>query len=110
MGLTIQITELDVTDENAPAEEGERDRLIADAYRRFLDAALDEPAVKLVLTWGLSDRYSWIVRHETNETSWRKDGLPSRPLPFDADLAPKPVLRRNRPSLRKRARTPARIR
>ncbi len=90
MGLTIQITELDVTDENAPAEKGERDRLIADAYRRFLDAALDEPAVKLVLTWGLSDRYSWIVRHETNEASWRKDGLPSRPLPFDADLSPKP--------------------
>jgi GH35 family endo-1,4-beta-xylanase len=37
----------------------------------------------------LSDRYSWIVRKETNETRWRKDGLRSRPLPFDAGLAPK---------------------
>jgi endo-1,4-beta-xylanase len=91
LGLTIQITELDVTDENAPADIAVRDQLIADTYRRFLDAALDEPAVKMVLTWGLSDRHSWIVRRETNETKWRKDRLPSRPLPFDADLRPKPA-------------------
>jgi endo-1,4-beta-xylanase len=91
LGLTIQITELDVTDESAPADIAVRDRLIADAYRRFLDAALDEPAVKMVVTWGLSDRHSWIVRHETNQAKWRKDGLPSRPLPFDADLRPKPA-------------------
>lgn len=91
LGLTIQITELDVTDETAPADVAVRDRLIADTYRRFLDAALDEPAVKMVVTWGLSDRHSWIVRRETNEAKWRKDGLPSRPLPFDADLRAKPA-------------------
>ncbi len=91
LGLTIQITELDVTDENAPADIPARDQLIADTYRRFLDAALDEPAVKMVVTWGLSDRHSWIVRQETNETKWRKDKLPSRPLPFDANLQPKPA-------------------
>jgi endo-1,4-beta-xylanase len=91
LGLTIQITELDVTDESAPADIAVRDQLIADTYRRFLDTALDEPAVKMVVTWGLSDRHSWIVRRETNEAKWRKDGLPSRPLPFDADLRPKPA-------------------
>jgi endo-1,4-beta-xylanase len=91
LGLTIQITELDVTDEKAPADEAARDRLVADAYSRFLDAALDEPAVKMVVTWGLSDRHSWIVRKETHESKWRTDGLPSRPLPFDADLKPKPA-------------------
>jgi endo-1,4-beta-xylanase len=91
LGLTIQITELDVTDENAPADEVVRDRLVADTYSRFLDAALDEPAVKLVVTWGLSDRHSWIVRKETHESKWRTDGMPSRPLPFDADLKPKPA-------------------
>jgi endo-1,4-beta-xylanase len=91
LGLTVQITELDVTDAHAPADIGVRDQLVADTYRRFLDAALDEPAVKMVVTWGLSDRHSWIVRRETNETKWRKDGLPSRPLPFDADLQPKPA-------------------
>ncbi len=91
LGLTIQITELDVSDENAPAATLARDRVIADAYRRFLDAALDEPAVKMVVTWGLSDRYSWIVRQETDQARWRPDRLPSRPLPFDADLRAKPA-------------------
>jgi endo-1,4-beta-xylanase len=89
LGVTIQITELDVTDENAPADETVRDRLVAETYRRFLDAALDETAVKVVVTWGLPDRYSWIVRRQTNPTKWRSDGLPSRPLPFAADFAAK---------------------
>ncbi len=93
MGLEIEITELDVTDEMAPAAIEARDRLVADAYRRFLDAVLVEPAVKMIVTWGLSDRYSWIVRKETNETRQRRDGLPSRPLPFDAELRPKPAYR-----------------
>ena len=75
LGLTIQITELDVTDENAPADQAVRDRLVADTYSRFLDAALDEPAVKMVVTWGLSDRHSWIVRQETHESKWRTDGM-----------------------------------
>ncbi len=91
LGLTIQITELDVTDESAPADRAIRDRLVADAYSRFLDAALDEPAVKMVVTWGLSDRHSWIVRQETHQSKWRSDGVPSRPLPFDADLQAKPA-------------------
>jgi endo-1,4-beta-xylanase len=69
---------------NAPAEEAVRDRLVADAYSRFLDTALDEPAVKVVVTWGLSDRHSWIVRKETNEMNQNGvgDGIPSRPLPL----------------------------
>jgi endo-1,4-beta-xylanase len=91
LGLTIQITELDVTDENAPSDQAVRDRLVADAYTRFLDVALDEPAVKMVVTWGLSDRHSWIVRHETHESKWRTDGMEARPLPFDAELNPKPA-------------------
>jgi endo-1,4-beta-xylanase len=91
LGLAIQITELDVTDENAPADVTIRDNLVADTYRRFLDAALDEPAVKMVVTWGLSDRHSWIVRRETYQAKWRTDDAASRPLPFDADLEAKPA-------------------
>ena len=41
LGLTIQITELDVTDENAPADRALRDPLVADTYDRFLDTMLD---------------------------------------------------------------------
>jgi endo-1,4-beta-xylanase len=91
LGLEIQVTELDVTDEGAPADIARRDRLVEDSYRRYLDVVLGEPAVKMIVTWGLSDRYSWIVRKETNPVRWRRDGLPSRPLPFDVDLRPKPA-------------------
>jgi endo-1,4-beta-xylanase len=93
LGLELQITELDVTDEHAPAPIAPRDRMVAEAYAQFLDAALAEPAVTVLLTWGLSDRHSWIVRRETNDMKWRTDGLPSRPLPFDADLQVKPAWR-----------------
>lgn len=82
LGLTIQITELDVIDKEAPADSSIRDQLVADTYSRFLDAVLDEPAVKMVVTWGLSDRYSWLTKS-------RSDQLPARPLPFDAELRPK---------------------
>ena len=91
LGLTIQITELDVTDEKVPADVTVRDNLVADTYRRFLNAALDEPAVKMVVTWGLSDRHSWIVRRETYQAKWRIDDAASRPLPFDSDLEAKPA-------------------
>src|SRR5947207_14301225 len=91
MGLEIQITELDCTDELAPADISERDRIVADEYRRFLDVVLDEPAVKIVMTWGLSDRYSWIVRHENNSEQRRRDGMEERPLPFDRAMQRKPA-------------------
>jgi endo-1,4-beta-xylanase len=89
LGLEIQITELDCSDALAPADIAARDLLVADEYRRFLEVALDEPAVKMVVTWGLSDRHSWIVRHEDNEEKQRHDGMVERPLPFDRDLEPK---------------------
>jgi endo-1,4-beta-xylanase len=89
LGLEIAITELDVADSAAPSGIARRDLLVADAYARFLDAALAEPAVGLVMTWGLSDRHSWIVRGESGDR--RSDGLAPRPLPFDAALAPKPA-------------------
>jgi endo-1,4-beta-xylanase len=91
MGLEIQITELDCTDDLAPADIAARDRMVADEYRRFLDVALDEPAVKIVMSWGLSDRYSWIVRHENTPEQRRPDGAEERPLPFDRDLQRKPA-------------------
>jgi endo-1,4-beta-xylanase len=91
MGIEMAITELDVVDAAAPGDIVRRDRMVADEYRRFLDVMLDEPAVRTVFTWGLSDRHSWLVRRESGENTWRSDGLPPRPLPFDAALAPKPA-------------------
>lgn len=91
MGIEMAVTELDVVDAAAPGDIVRRDRMVADEYRRFLDVMLDEPAVRTVFTWGLSDRHSWLVRRESGENTWRSDGLPPRPLPFDAALAPKPA-------------------
>ena len=85
-GLTILITELDVLDDGLPAEIGPRDEAIADVYARYLDAALQEPAVAAVMTFGLSDRYTWL-----QEDTPREDGVPRRPLPFDDELRPKPA-------------------
>jgi endo-1,4-beta-xylanase len=85
-GLKILITELDVLDDGLPADGVERDAAIADAYRHYLDAALAEPAVAAVITFGLSDRYTWL-----QEDYPREDGEPRRPLPFDDELQPKPA-------------------
>jgi endo-1,4-beta-xylanase len=85
-GLKILITEMDVLDDGLPADVAVRDRGVADVYRRYLDVALDHPAVKALITFGLSDRYTWL-----QEDLPREDGAARRPLPFDEDLEPKPA-------------------
>ena len=86
LGLKIIITELDVADHKLPRDIQIRDRMVADAYYEYLSVVLDEPAVIGVLTWGLSDRYTWLSQRRP-----RPDGAPVRPLPLDADLNRKPA-------------------
>ncbi len=88
LGLEIHVSELDVDDQKVAGTAAVRDRIVAEHYARFLETMLHDPAVSRVVTWGLSDRY-------TSKTflSPRADGAPVRPLPFDADLAPKPAAR-----------------
>jgi endo-1,4-beta-xylanase len=83
MDLKILITELDVSDKNLPLDVSIRDRIVAAIYEDYLSAVLEEPAVIAVLTWGLSDRYTWL-----NETDSRKrlDRSLVRPLPLDTNL------------------------
>ena len=85
-GVRILITEMDALDDGLPADVAERDRAIADAYTRYLDVALAEPAVAALITFGLSDRYTWL-----QEDYPRADGEPRRPLPYDDALRPKPA-------------------
>jgi endo-1,4-beta-xylanase len=94
-GLAILVTEMDVLDDGLPADVAERDRAVADVYARYLDVALDEPAVGSLMTFGLSDRYTWL-----QEDYPRRDGAPRRPLPFDEDLEPKPAFDRLAAALR----------
>lgn len=88
LGLKVLVTELDVRDRNAPPDPALRDRMVAAKYADFLAAVLPSPAVAAIITWGLSDRYTWINHHPGSR---RADGLPSRPLPFDADFEPTPA-------------------
>ena len=81
LGLKILVTEMDVTDQNLPLDISVRDSIVAGIYEDFLSIVLDEPAVIAVLTWGLSDRYTWL-----SDYALRQDGAPVRPLPLDAQL------------------------
>ena len=87
-GVRILITELDVFDIGVPGTAADRDAAVASMYRNALSVILDEPAVASVVTWGLSDRYTWLAP-ESDPTYVRADGEPARPLPFDSAFRPK---------------------
>ena len=90
LGLHVFVTELDVNDDAVATDNtAERDRIVADVYRSYLSTALDGPQVKAVLTWGASDKNTWLNKG----TKFRKqhpDRL-QRPLPFDPNYAPSPA-------------------
>ena len=88
MNLAIYVTELDVCDRTLPASIPVRDRLVADMTKNYLDIVLDEPATSTVITWGLSDRATWMQHDPAGQ---RRDGLAPRPLPYDTQLTPKPM-------------------
>lgn len=88
MGLSITITELDVREADRSPPLADRDHAIDDAVRRYLDIVLAEPAVRGVVSWGVSDRDSWLQQGIAAATP---DQL-NRGLPYDARLRPKPVL------------------
>ncbi len=81
LGLKVIVTELDVRDQRLPADIPSRDTAVADHARAWLDAVLPNPAVLGIVSWGISDRNTWL-----NKNFARADGLPQRALPLDADL------------------------
>jgi endo-1,4-beta-xylanase len=86
LGLSILVTEMDVYDTLLPADIAVRDGLVAKQYYNYLSFIFKFKSAKTVLTWGLSDRYTWLSKQKP-----RSDGLPVRPLLFDAELQPKPA-------------------
>jgi len=82
LGLEIHVTEMDVRLQHS--QEGEREKLKAQAeiYRQVMEACLSVSACKAFVTWGMTDRYSWIP-------GWT--GNPDAPLLFAEDGAPKPA-------------------
>jgi endo-1,4-beta-xylanase len=75
-----------VVDNKLPAGRPVRDQLVGERYYEFLSIFLRNKAAVAVITWGLSDRYSWLNKIDKYR---RSDQLPLRPLPYDADLRPK---------------------
>ena len=87
MGLQVFITEMDVNDRNLPEAVEQRDAAVAAVYRSYLEMMLAEPNVNVALTWGITDRYTWL----SGAKHGRPDGRPERPLPFDYDYQPAPA-------------------
>ncbi|AMJ62341.1 endo-1,4-beta-xylanase [Bosea sp. PAMC 26642] len=85
--VEVEITELDVIDWKLPADAATRDRAAASLVSAYLDAVASVRQPKAIVTWGLSDRHTWI-----DETFPRKDGAKARPLPLDVDYKPKPMM------------------
>jgi endo-1,4-beta-xylanase len=83
VGLKIMLTEMDVNDRDLPADIPTRDKAVADLYASYLHTTLANPAVVALLTWGITDKYTWL-----NHEGARPDGQPERCLPFDANLNP----------------------
>jgi endo-1,4-beta-xylanase len=85
-GLDILITEMDVLDDGLPKNKKIRAHGVGECYKRYLDVTLREPAVKSVMTFGLSDRYTWL-----QEDLPRDDGAQRLALPYDVDLKKQPA-------------------
>lgn len=86
MGVDLLITEFDVNDRGFPSDPVKRDAEVAAYAGDYFDLTLSFPEVRDVLAWGMVDRFSWL-----NGRSPRADGLPKRPLPYDADYRRKPL-------------------
>jgi len=84
MGMRVLITELDVNDRRLTGDVEKRDAQVGELYGSYLGTALQDSATCAVLTWGITDRYTW-----QNNTESRTDGLPQRSLPFDDQYQPK---------------------
>jgi endo-1,4-beta-xylanase len=94
MGLKVLLTEMDVNDNKLPAGIATRDTAVAATYGGYLRQALADEAVIALLTWGITDKYTWL-----NYEGKREDNLPQRCLPFDADMNAAPAFFAEREAL-----------
>jgi endo-1,4-beta-xylanase len=82
LGLEIHITEMDVRLQYSTDDDETKQAEQADLYREVLSVCLSVQNCKAFLTWGLTDRYSWIPGFT---------GKPDAPLLFDKSGLPKPA-------------------
>lgn len=89
LGLSIQITELDVSDAQWPGDVASRDAATAALYHDFTQACLSHPAVEMIVMWNVTDDDSWLNRWAQGQR--RADGQAQRPMLFDAQGQSKPA-------------------
>ena len=87
-GLKVLVTEMDISDIGGSSDLEVRDDAVASLAKRYLDVAFSKPHTLGCLTWGMTDRYSWL--NTDPKYKWQ-DGQLSRALPFDSNLSPKPM-------------------
>ncbi|MCC6802793.1 MAG: endo-1,4-beta-xylanase [Anaerolineae bacterium] len=80
LGLKVEITEMDVKIGDGAREDGLEPQ--AQVYRNVLQACIDAPNCDTFITWGFTDRYSWIPAFVGHD-DWA--------LPLDEDLNAKPA-------------------
>jgi endo-1,4-beta-xylanase len=88
MGLKIMVTEIDFTDSLPSSDSAKRNELVASKYQQYLEMVLKHHSAIGVLTWGISDKHTWL--NGTSYKGARKDGVPFVPLPYDANYSAKP--------------------
>jgi endo-1,4-beta-xylanase len=82
LGLEIHITEMDVRLQYSTGDDETKQAEQADLYREMLSVCLSVQNCKAFVTWGLTDRYSWIPGFT---------GKPDAPLLFEKNGLPKPA-------------------
>jgi endo-1,4-beta-xylanase len=82
LGLQIQLTELDVRIQGIALPTEQLLVQQAEVYRNMTRLCLQTTACTAIITWGISDRYSWIYEYTGN---------PDAPLMFDNNFQPKPA-------------------
>lgn len=93
--LQIVITELDVKEYDYTSPVDMRDLRVAEEAKRYLNVAFAQSAVKGLISWGLSDRHSWLEISKEDFArypgAWRPGEGPgvNRGLPFDYSMRPK---------------------
>lgn len=88
LGLAVLITELDIRETAAaPPDLARRDALVAERAEAFLSCAV-QAGVRTVLSWGLTDRYSWLA---SDPGVALPGGRTHRGLPLDGDYRRKPM-------------------
>lgn len=93
-GVEPLITELDVSIPKSQLRSaGNIDQTTARQYQDLLTVCLEE-GIDTVLTWGITDRYTWLRNPQfSSYFNENADRATIRPLPFDENLQPKAAMR-----------------